>query len=149
MRPCVLCAVRPITLQISKSDCTLGMQSQEPGPVRSEVNITYATRELGLRFEMSTCGTSSYKQKKNSSARTPSHNHSQSHVHSSRAAPAAGTPLAHTRLQGMLTFVSRMTNPMWCSGASLITFCFMIREEVTLEASRALYVDRAKQTARS
>ena len=26
-----------------------------------------------------------------------------SHVHSSRAAPAAGTPLAHTRLQGMLT----------------------------------------------
>ena len=26
-----------------------------------------------------------------------------SHVHSTRAAPAAGTPLAHTRLQGMLT----------------------------------------------
>ena len=49
----------------------------------------------------------SKKKKAQRTARTPcAASLAASHVHSSRAAPAAGTTLAHTRLQGMLTGAS-------------------------------------------
>ena len=45
-----------------------------------------------------------------------------SHVHSSRAAPAAGTPLAHTRLQGMLTGA-----PVLCIWGVILDLTWLLR----------------------
>jgi len=50
-----------------------------------------------------------------------------SHVHSSRAAPAAGTPLAHTRLQGMLTGA-----PVLCIWGVILDLTWDVEEDAAV-----------------